>query len=160
MIAKLWAHRTLFLTGVIIVAVAFIAFVVITFTIGTFKTKVSGVPAEFRGGTAYLALADSAAERTQGLSGVKKLAVNEGLLMDFQADNTWGIWMKDMYIPLDILWLTKEKEVIYMVKDVRPELSTSKTFKPDKPARYVIELPSGAADRYMVRVGDVVRFKE
>lgn len=78
--------------------------------------------------------------------------------MDFGTDDKWGIWMKDMSIPIDILWVTKDKKVIYVVREAQPELSTAKIFTPKEPARYVIELNSGAASRYVVKVGDVIRF--
>jgi len=115
-------------------------------------------PVELRGGTVYLKLAATPESRAQGLSGVTSMRQDEGILMDFGTDDKWGIWMKDMSIPIDILWVTKDKKVIYVVREAQPELSTAKIFTPKEPARYVIELNSGAASRYVVKVGDVIRF--
>lgn len=92
-------------------------------------------------------VAHTEAERIQGLSGVKELPKNGGLLMAFPEDGKWGIWMKDMYVPLDIVWLDTQKKVVYLVTNVSPELSTTKTFVPKTPARYVLELPAGSIQK-------------
>jgi uncharacterized membrane protein (UPF0127 family) len=67
--------------------------------------------------------------------------------------------MKDMEIPIDIIWLDKDYKIVYIVRDVQPELGTSEAFVPLDRARYVIELNAGAASRYMVKVNDVVKFE-
>jgi uncharacterized membrane protein (UPF0127 family) len=159
MIAKLWAHRKAFLLILIVTAVVGIILVAAQFALSYYDARANAVKTEFKGGTAYLKLANTPEARVQGLSGVKKMPRDSGLLMDFQADSKWGIWMKDMYIPLDILWLDKDKKVIYIIREAHPELGTTKTFEPKDPARYVIELNSGAASRYMVTVGDVIQFE-
>ena len=98
------------------------------------------------------------AARQQGLSGVKQLGTNDGLLMVFPSNNTWGIWMKDMKIPLDIIWLNNQKKVIYTVSDASPSLGTSKTFMPEEPAKYVLEVSAGTIKHDLIKVGDVASF--
>lgn len=61
--------------------------------------------------------------------------------------------MKDMKIPLDIVWLDAGQEVIYMVLSADPELATTKTFVPTSPARYVVELPAGAVRNAGIKIG-------
>ncbi len=103
-------------------------------------------------------VADTDEERIQGLSGVSSMPPNGGLLMDFQADAMWGIWMKDMKIPLDIMWLNSDKQVIYIVKNVPPEQSTSVVMQPLSKARYVIELNAGTVDTAGIKTGQNVTF--
>ena len=98
------------------------------------------------------------AARQQGLSGVKQLGTNDGLLMVFPSDDTWGIWMKDMKIPLDIIWLNNQKKVIYIVNDASPSLGTSTTFRPEVPAKYVLEVSAGTIKHNSIKVGDVASF--
>lgn len=98
------------------------------------------------------------AARQQGLSGVKQLGTNDGLLMVFPSDDTWGIWMKDMKIPLDIIWLNNQKKVIYIVSDVSPSLGTSTTFMPEESAKYVLEVAAGTIKRDSIKVGDIASF--
>ena len=159
MVTFTWPRKRFLFTGIIAVVVGFIALAITQFGAGHFQLRMDGVSTALRGGTVHLDVADTPQARTQGLSGVTKLRSDEGLLFDFETDGKWGIWMKDMKIPIDILWLDKKGRVVYIVRDAQPELSTKKTFTPNEPARYVIELNAGAAERYMVRVGDIVEFE-
>lgn len=117
---------------------------------------------EFRVGSGIyrLSVADTDTERIQGLSGVTELPVDGGLLMKFESDDTWSIWMKDMNIPLDILWLNSDKRVVYVVKNAGPELSTDTIFKPKEKARYVVELPAGSVENAGIKTGLVAEFDE
>lgn len=109
-------------------------------------------------GVYRLWVADTEAERAQGLSGVEKLSPDGGLLMDFEADDYWGIWMKDMKIPLDIIWIDADKQVVYIVKNAAPELSTDSVMQPKSQARYVLELPAGSVDKSGIKTGQTVDF--
>jgi len=104
-------------------------------------------------------VAKTEAEREKGLSGVEKLNPNTGLLMVFSTDGEWGIWMKGMKVPIDILWLNKDKKVIYIVTDATPELSTDKTFVPKSPARYVLEVAAGTVKNSGIKINDVASFE-
>lgn len=109
-------------------------------------------------GVYHLWLADTEAKRVQGLSGVESLSPDGGMLFDFEDDKTWGIWMKDMKIPLDIIWMNQNKEVVYIVKNADPQLSTETVFKPRANARYVVELPAGSVDNAGIKAGMVATF--
>lgn len=105
-------------------------------------------------------VANTEAERIQGLSGVKELSKNGGLLMAFPEDGKWGIWMKDMYVPLDIVWLDSKKKVVHIVTDASPELSTTKTFVPKDLSRYVLELPAGSVQKAGIKRGMLADFSD
>lgn len=109
-------------------------------------------------GIYHLWIADDEVERIKGLSGVESIKPDGGLLMDFETDDTWGIWMKDMNIPLDIVWLDKNKKVVYIVKQAQPEMSTTTTFTPKENARYVLELEAGAVDKAAIKPGMTATF--
>ena len=79
--------------------------------------------------------------------------------MVFESDDTWGIWMKDMKVPIDIIWLDNEKGVIYIVKNASPESSTDKIYKSTEDARYVIELSAGSVQKYGISVGQKAEFE-
>lgn len=65
---------------------------------------------------------------------------------------------RDMNIPLDILWLDKNREIIGIKQNVAPELGESKVFTPAKPARYVLELPAGSVKNSAIKMGDIAEF--
>lgn len=131
--------------------------IVIAYSVTTFKptTRV-----HIGSGVYDLWIADSETERTQGLSGVKKMSPSGGLLMKFDSDSQWGIWMKDMEIHLDIVWLDADKKVVYIVKNASPATSTDVTYRPKEGARYVIELSAGSVDKSAIRKGVVAEFDE
>lgn len=151
---SIWRSRTtaVLIGGVVIVVVAAaIAFMVSHFQPSTEVRLGSGVFS--------VRLAQDQTSRELGLSETTSLKANEGLLMVFDSDDTWGIWMKDMKIPIDIIWLDGQKTVVYSVKNAAPELSTSKIFKSKEPARYVLELTAGAVQEYGIKAGDKAEFK-
>ena len=104
-------------------------------------------------------LATTEPAREQGLSGVEKLAKNGGLLLVYEKVGIHGIWMKDMKLPIDIIWMNSEKKVIYIVTDASPELDITKTYLPKSPAKYVLEIPAGAAKKSAIKIGDTAVFK-
>lgn len=103
-------------------------------------------------------LALTAKERAQGLSGTSKLNRSEAMMLVFDRDDKWGIWMKDMRYPLDIIWLNDEQRVVYLVKNAEPDSYPDRVYKPKTPARYVLELPAGAADSAGIKYGDEAKF--
>lgn len=118
----------------------------------------STTPVRINGTVYHVAVANTEAAREQGLSGVKGLDSNGGLLLQFASDYQWGIWMKDMNIPLDILWLDKDKDVVYIKQNVSPDLGTSVVMQPQTPSRYVLELSAGSVARSSLQVGQQATF--
>ncbi|MBN9397721.1 hypothetical protein BGO18_03990 [Candidatus Saccharibacteria bacterium 47-87] len=118
------------------------------------------VQAKLGEGEYVLLVASTEPQRIQGLSGVSKLDPNSGLFMDFKTDDTWGIWMKDMRIPLDIVWLDKDKKVVYIVQHAQPETPVKTIYRPLQPTRYVLELPAGSVKRSAIQTGITVKISD
>jgi uncharacterized membrane protein (UPF0127 family) len=104
-------------------------------------------------------VATTEAERQKGLGGVTSLGESEALLMVYGADSAWPIWMKDMKIPIDIVWLDKNKKVVDIVRDVSPDEGTDVTHIPRAKARYVIELAAGTVTKKTIREGMQATFE-
>ncbi len=104
-------------------------------------------------------VADEPAERTKGLSGVKALAPDEGMLFMFDSADDWGIWMKDMLIPIDILWVTDDLAVVHIEENVSPD-TFPQQFSAGVPTRFVIEAPAYFARNNAIGVGDTVYIPE
>ena len=51
-------------------------------------------------------------QREKGLQGRDKLAKNSGMLFTYKTPQTVGMWMKDVLIPLDIIFINEDLEVI------------------------------------------------
>lgn len=106
---------------------------------------------------ARVARTDQARER--GLSNTESLADGTGMLFVFDTEDRWGMWMRDMKYPIDIIWLNAQKEVVHIVHRAEPASYPKTKFQPSKPAKYVLEIPAGAAREYAIRVGDTAGFK-
>jgi uncharacterized membrane protein (UPF0127 family) len=98
-------------------------------------------------------VADTDMTRVAGLSGVARLDEREGKLFIFDGDGRHGIWMKDMLIPLDIIWINKNLEVVHIEEDVSPE-SYPKVFTPPTDARFVLEMNAHFVSSLRVKNGD------
>lgn len=107
--------------------------------------------------TARIAKTDS--ERIKGLSGTDYLPKDKAMLFVFEEDARHGIWMKDMKIPIDVVWLDRDRRVIYIARDVLPE-SYPEVYRPNIAARYVIELAAGTVKDKVIRIGMVAQFNE
>lgn len=105
-------------------------------------------------------LAKTFEQRRQGLSGTSELRPNQGLILVYETDGQWPIWMKDMHYPLDIIWLDKDKKVVYIVTNAPPDSYPDKTFVPNKDARYVVELPAGTVEKKAIKINGQATFDE
>lgn len=103
-------------------------------------------------------IANSPEERGKGLSGIKSLPENQGKLFVFEEQNLLpSFWMKDMLIPIDIIWINDGK-VAKIHKNVQPEPEGTKLqlYYPDTPIDYVLEVNAGFSDKNGIKNGDSV----
>lgn len=100
-------------------------------------------------------VADTDEERVQGLSGRPSLAEGTGLFFVFEEDSAWGIWMKDMRFPIDIIWADASGTIVTIAHEVSPE-TYPEVFMPTAPARYVLEVPAGYAKKAGIAEGQKI----
>jgi len=110
----------------------------------------------------YCVLAEVAgndADRQRGLMFRESLAENEGMLFVFDREDKYGFWMKNMKIPLDIIWMDSEKRIVDIKKEVPAcSIEPCPTLIPGSKAQYVLEVQSGLTDRKEIKVGDQAAF--
>lgn len=97
-------------------------------------------------------------DKKQGLSERRDISFSEGMLFVYDKSGYPTIWMKDMNFPIDIIWLSKEKEVVDFKTEVSPETYPD-SFSPKKPAIYVLETKAGFIKKHNIKVGDKVYFE-
>lgn len=100
----------------------------------------------------HVAIADTEASREQGLSGVRGLAPDEGMLFIFESDGRPSFWMKDMLFAIDMLWISSDGRVVFIAPSVSPD-TFPQAFTPDTPARYVLEVPAGFSEKHSLEAG-------
>jgi uncharacterized membrane protein (UPF0127 family) len=106
------------------------------------------------GRSVTLEIASTPTQRSLGLMFRPSLANDHGMLFLFPEPDRLGIWMKNMLIPLDILWLDDHKRIIHIETNVPPcSHEPCLIYQPDIPARYVIELASGTVTQAGLQQG-------
>lgn len=122
------------------------------------KEVATGTSFEINGQKINLLIADTEAKRVLGLSGHAPLADNEAMLFAFPNPSDWGIWMKDMTFPLDILWLDSTMRVITSEQNVSPD-TYPKVFRPTTLALYVLEASAGFIARNQIVYQEQLKIK-
>lgn len=102
-------------------------------------------------------VADTPESLRQGLSGRMFLPEGTAMLFVFDEPTRAGIWMKDMLFSIDILWIDETYRVIHVVLSASPE-SFPKIFRPEHPAKYVLETHAGFVAENGIVLGDIVVF--
>lgn len=96
------------------------------------------------------------AERERGLMDRRSMPQDHGMLFDFQTEQPVIFWMKDTYIPLDMIFVGKTGRVVGIKHDAKP--LDDKTLIPSgAPTLGVIELNGGAAKAIGLEIGDLVK---
>jgi uncharacterized protein len=99
-------------------------------------------------------LATDDAERERGLMFVKQLPEGQGMLFDFQRDQEVSFWMHNTYIPLDMIFIGGNGQILHIAENAKP---MSDTLIPSRyPVRFVLEVIAGTADKFGIAVGDKV----
>jgi uncharacterized membrane protein (UPF0127 family) len=80
------------------------------------------------------------------------------MLFIINEEGIYPFWMKNTLIPLDIIWINKDKEVVFIKKDFQPCTEICESITPDKKAKYVLEINGSLADKNNIKVGDKVDF--
>jgi uncharacterized membrane protein (UPF0127 family) len=84
-----------------------------------------------------------------------ELAADAGMLFDFRTDQQVYMWMKNTYLPLDMVFIRSDGRIASIAANTTP-LSTE-TISSGGPVRAVLELPAGTAKARGITVGDRVR---
>jgi uncharacterized membrane protein (UPF0127 family) len=102
-----------------------------------------------------LDIADSDAKRTMGLMNRDMILEDEGMFFVFDSPAMYKFWMKNMKFSIDMIWLNENYTVTHIDKAVMPcSTEPCETYSPDTPAKYVVEVKAGIADKLNIEVGD------
>ena len=93
-------------------------------------------------------------DRTRGLMYRKSMPERHGMLFDFEVEQPIFMWMKNTYIPLDMLFIRNDGTITRIEEMTTPH--SMRTIASGEPARAVIELNGGSAKRLGIAEGDKV----
>lgn len=109
-------------------------------------------------------VADTASERSQGLSGRPSLAPGTGMLFVFDKPGGYSFWMIDMQFPLDFVWIGADCTVVDLMEDIPPPQPSQSPdelprYQPVASVQYVLEINGGDIASKSISIGDAVAFE-
>ena len=119
------------------------------FPTGELTIESAGGPRKFQ-----VELATTPAQLEQGLMFRQSMPPDAGMLFDFKTPSLVSMWMKNTYIPLDMLFIASDGRVVHIARETTP--LSEQTITAGRPVRGVIEIAGGEAVRLGIEVGDLV----
>lgn len=99
-------------------------------------------------------LAVNDADRQKGLMFRKELPEGRGMLFDFKHDQDVSMWMRNTYIPLDMLFINSDGTIRRIAENTVP--MSERTIPSGGPVRGVLEVIAGTAKKLGIAAGDRV----
>jgi uncharacterized membrane protein (UPF0127 family) len=93
-------------------------------------------------------------EKERGLMFRRELPEGQGMLFDFQADQPVAFWMKNTYIPLDMLFIRGDGRIARIAENTEP--LSERNIPSGAPVRAVLEVIGGTAKKLGIAPGDRV----
>jgi uncharacterized protein len=100
-------------------------------------------------------IADTEPLRSRGLMFRRHIAADHAMLFVWETPIEAAMWMKNTYIPLDMLFVASDGHIAHIAANTTPQ--SLEIITAGKPVRAVIELAGGTAARLGIRPGDVIR---
>lgn len=100
-------------------------------------------------------LAITPRQREQGLMHRREMAADRGMLFAFGETRQVFMWMKNTFLPLDMLFIAKDGKVRAIKENAEPHSET--IIDSQGPIDYVLELNGGTAKRLGIRAGSRVQ---
>jgi uncharacterized membrane protein (UPF0127 family) len=119
------------------------------FTKATMKVKTGAAMLEFDA-----EIAQTPEQMQYGLMNRTELPDNYAMMFLFPDDRPRAMWMKDTPLPLDMLFIDKHGKILYIKHRATPNSTEEISFS--TPARAVIEMPGGTAEKKNIQVGDSI----
>ena len=104
--------------------------------------------------TFQIEVMQSAEDRARGLMFRRALDADAGMLFDFRTDGIARMWMKNTYIPLDMLFIRSDGIITNVAHDTVPH--STAVIASDGPVRYVLEINAGLAKKLGIKKGNRV----
>ena len=105
----------------------------------------------------HVTLATTVAEQEKGLMFQTQLDERQGMLFVFNEEKKYTFWMKNTLIPLDLIWINKDKKVVFISQNALPcNQDNCPNIEPSENAQYVLEVNAGVVQEIGLQIGDKV----
>jgi uncharacterized membrane protein (UPF0127 family) len=102
-------------------------------------------------------VADTESREEQGLMFVRELPADRGMVFIGAQPKVWNMWMKNTYVPLDMLFVAPDGHVVKIAHAI-PHDET--TISSDIAVKGVIELQGGICEQLHIKVGDTAQWRQ
>jgi uncharacterized membrane protein (UPF0127 family) len=99
-------------------------------------------------------LADTPQRQAQGLMFVRSLPAQRGMLFVHESPRPIGMWMKNTYIALDMVFIDDKGRIQQIVANTTPH--SLDVIRSNQPALAVLEIAGGEAQRLGLKPGQAV----
>ena len=103
-------------------------------------------------------LAITADQQQKGLMFRTKLEKNHGMLFVHKKPHVVRMWMKNTFIPLDMIFVSQNGTVVKIVEQAKP--MSTRVISSSVKVIAVLELAGGSAKRLGISLGDKVKYPE
>lgn len=104
-----------------------------------------------------VAIADDDHLRSEGLMDVHDLPDDAGMLFIFDRDEPRSFWMANTPIPLDIIFVNSDFEIVRIHRNTPPY--SHQSFRSEEPAKYVVEVNASYTLRHDITEGMKISFE-
>ncbi len=102
--------------------------------------------------------AETKEKRKLGLMHRQDLEEGYGMLFVFPDSRKRFFWMKDTFIPLDIIYVSEDYKIVSILKNTKP--LNKKRLPSRSNAKFALEVNAGFSERFNLRVGDSMAYKK
>ncbi|MCH2195957.1 DUF192 domain-containing protein [Kordia sp.] len=106
--------------------------------------------------TLDIEFAETSYEIETGLMYRKSMKENQAMLFVFPYSRPQSFYMKNTYIPLDIIYLDENKKIVSFQENAEPLNETG--LPSEVPAMYVLEINAGLSEKWLLEIGDTATF--
>ncbi|MGD1894252.1 MAG: DUF192 domain-containing protein [Cyclobacteriaceae bacterium] len=102
-------------------------------------------------------VADDPEQRAQGMMYRTSMEEEQGMLFIHDYAEVQSYWMKNVKVPLDIIYVAENKQIVTIYQGVMPY--SQKTIPSTAEALYVVEVNAGFTGRHKIEEGDFIDFE-
>lgn len=95
-------------------------------------------------------------EKARDLMFRKYLHPNHGMLFLYDPPSFARFWMKNTYIPLDLVFIDAQDKIVQIYEKAKP--LSQKLICSQQPIKAILELSAGSIARYNIKINQIIKF--
>lgn len=95
--------------------------------------------------------------RAEGMMWRKSMEESQGMLFIMERAEPQSFWMRNTYIPLDIIFISQDLKILNIRANAQPQTLSPQASQGD--AKYVLEVVGGWCEKHGVKAGDQIAYE-